>query len=171
MSVEKLSNALDTIVNAMAEKYPLGTDFERYNDEIRTIVSWASDYLETLEQAGDRAKALDELKVIGNLAMATTLCIDDEDGPDEDERAEIAERIETVRQALLLPMWMPINDAPRDGTKILLYVPKAEKWEAFHFLSYWHRTKGKNGYWWDHSHLDPTHWMPLPAAPDSDGGV
>lgn len=31
------------IMNAMAEKYPLGTDFERYNDDIRKMVVFCMD--------------------------------------------------------------------------------------------------------------------------------
>lgn len=32
------TNSADRVVNAMAEKYPLGTDFGRYQDDIRNMV-------------------------------------------------------------------------------------------------------------------------------------
>lgn len=34
----KAHDAAGIVGNAMAEKYPLGTDFERYNDEVRAMV-------------------------------------------------------------------------------------------------------------------------------------
>lgn len=46
---KKLAEAADDsavhVINAMAEKYPLGADFERYNDDIRKMVEFCTDEL------------------------------------------------------------------------------------------------------------------------------
>lgn len=62
--------------------------------------------------------------------------------------------------------WQPIETAPRDGTRVLLYVPPYGAMcghNSFNlFGSMDHR-------WHCHSCLDrgakPTHWMPLPPPP------
>lgn len=70
--------------------------------------------------------------------------------------------------------WRPIETAPKDGTDILLW----EKWGDVPFVGFWH-AEGRWSYRSDHLYvngdasLDPnwndlTHWMPLPAPPDSD---
>lgn len=51
--------------------------------------------------------------------------------------------------------WRPIETAPKDGTHILL----ANKAHVADGL--WRRTCWA----WPYLHNDPTHWMPLPAAP------
>lgn len=89
------------------------------------------------------------------------------------------------------PQWLPIETAPRDGTKVLAY------WfgNDIPFISVIRWTKGKNlvfpwrcahtgsaigGFGDDHlpeakrtMKQGPTHWMPLPPAPGilSDGGA
>lgn len=63
--------------------------------------------------------------------------------------------------------WMPIESAPKDGTEILLY------WQG-HMLAfdvgYWSTDIGFEA-WRDSGgvkfYTDPTHWMPLPAAPEA----
>ena len=58
--------------------------------------------------------------------------------------------------------WQPIETAPRDGTRVLLY-------ENGHY--YAGETEGDDGYWSSFcgqyvvTTPDPTHWMPLPEAP------
>jgi hypothetical protein len=57
--------------------------------------------------------------------------------------------------------WMPIETAPRDGTRVLLhYSPK-----RLTKIGYW---DAGSGYWsagqWFHE-ASPTHWQPLPAPP------
>lgn len=60
--------------------------------------------------------------------------------------------------------WMPIESAPKDGTGILGY------WNtgALHDCSFG-AVKFHRGAWWetneDYKVSQPTHWMPLPAAP------
>ena len=59
--------------------------------------------------------------------------------------------------------WQPIKSAPKDNTKVLIYVPSktinGHDYDAIIMVS---RFKG---YWWDAAHLKPTHWMPLPEPP------
>lgn len=54
--LDKLEAALRIVTNAMAEKYPLGTDFGRYESEIITIIDGAQKWEEHLaaqRQGGD----------------------------------------------------------------------------------------------------------------------
>lgn len=83
--------------------------------------------------------------------------------------------------------WKPISTAPKDGTEINGYrpdhgvftfrwafmeemVPKdsngdpAEDYDDT-FAWWWHDRWG-----WMEGDLTPTHWMPLPPAPESEGG-
>jgi len=64
--------------------------------------------------------------------------------------------------------WQPIETAPKDGTEILIFVDGHR--EVSHFEA------GETGWpWVDYSgtsawRIDlPTHWMPLPAPPASEG--
>lgn len=69
----------------------------------------------------------------------------------------------------VLPGWMPIETAPKDGTRVLLYVvhPGDEYAIAVGDPDGWRYIE--TGYWegvWEHEHAGaPTHWMPLPEAP------
>lgn len=64
------------------------------------------------------------------------------------------------------PAWQPISTAPKDGTYVLVYRPQlrdrgcvcTERYDAPHWSS--------GDCFWPG---DPTHWMPLPAAPDTEG--
>jgi hypothetical protein len=66
--------------------------------------------------------------------------------------------------ALEAKQWQPIETAPKDGTRILLftkmYGPSTGHWDAF------------NGSWVLHSVLNSeaeiTHWQPLPTPPTED---
>ena len=70
------------------------------------------------------------------------------------------------------PKWQPIDCAPLDGESVLLYYgPAYYVMEGRCFK----RERGyrKNVYYqWvtaiDMGELEPTHWMPLPAAPQGD---
>jgi hypothetical protein len=74
-------------------------------------------------------------------------------------------------KALPLPGWMPIETAPKDGTRVLLGYERSHSEEG-----YWMGESSSN-YWsetgWFASDEDPltthpskpSHWMPLPAAP------
>ena len=73
-------------------------------------------------------------------------------------------------------MWQPIETAPKDGRWLLVYCPDGSNsynddpplfvTTAF-FDSEW-----RGGVWYHHyddgvgHYLQPTHWMPLPEAPD-----
>lgn len=67
-----------------------------------------------------------------------------------------------IRDAAL-PQWrpQPIATAPRNGSDILGWFPDGSGW-----LVVWWQPKAKN--WSDgYSALpEPTHWLPLPGAPD-----
>ena len=66
--------------------------------------------------------------------------------------------------------WQPIETAPKDGTKILMYYPQpnigtrkamAISIGAWHLKgAAWHREGGKKI-----RYTLPTHWMPLPSPP------
>lgn len=77
------------------------------------------------------------------------------------------------RQAEEHHAWQPIETAPCDGTRVLLFVPPYGAMtghkDLFHF-------KGTSSYIWNcHSSLNkeaqPTHWMPLPEPPKGDKGL
>lgn len=59
--------------------------------------------------------------------------------------------------------WQPIKTAPKNNTKVLIYVPPMKNEGAgYPEIIMVSRFKG---YWWDAGHLKPTHWMPLPEPP------
>ncbi|MEJ1174253.1 DUF551 domain-containing protein [Agrobacterium sp. CMT1] len=57
--------------------------------------------------------------------------------------------------------WQPIESAPRDGTQFLAFEIDG------YFNCWWHDNGYGEQYWMDEadSEPNPTHWMPLPAAP------
>lgn len=61
--------------------------------------------------------------------------------------------------------WQPIETAPKDHTRILLFVPPYGV-SCGHFDCVWQDGRHR---WIMHSVLnksaEPTHWMPLPAPP------
>jgi hypothetical protein len=70
-------------------------------------------------------------------------------------------------------MWQPIETAPKDGTRCLVYVPSLGVVGAVHELddcgsemTVWHADDW-NGECCgcNHTEVEPTHWMPLPDAP------
>ncbi len=74
--------------------------------------------------------------------------------------------------------WLPIETAPKDGTKILaLCHPtfvESGKPMSFSYINvvWWRADRFKDSQWkWRHSLNDsaaePTHWMPLPEPPVS----
>jgi hypothetical protein len=83
-----------------------------------------------------------------------------------------AER-DSLRQQLAKPAveWMPIETAPKDGTRVLVWSDK-HAWRGIG-IAYWGRNNPLNRLAWigGHCRIDhidqPTHWMPLPAAYDA----
>lgn len=63
--------------------------------------------------------------------------------------------------------WQPIETAPVDGTRVLLFVPPYGAMSG-HFDKY-----GTGRRWNAHSAINreaqPTHWMPLPEPPALEG--
>lgn len=62
--------------------------------------------------------------------------------------------------------WEPIETAPKDGTIVIGYDPKAKKWNV-KFMAY-HKTK-TGGFWRNEvvtGAFDPTHWMQIPKPPN-----
>lgn len=74
------------------------------------------------------------------------------------------------------PEWQPIETAPRDGTIILMFYPTRYLGPNKTIVGKW--TKYNGGSWQNDEFSmsdtpeQPTHWMPLPAAPkpDAEGG-
>lgn len=69
--------------------------------------------------------------------------------------------------------WRPIETAPREGeTRIMLARPNIKP-----FIGFWSNWN----HWWTDGAVDasrdhipcciPTHWMPLPPPPSTEGGV
>lgn len=70
--------------------------------------------------------------------------------------------------------WRPIDTAPKDGTPILAFIPDADPEERIYVLR-WDKHYAGDGPWlyrWTEAGGEgyqtyaPTHWMPLPAAPE-----
>ena len=86
--------------------------------------------------------------------------------------------------------WQPIETAPKDGTKVVLAHPEWSEYPVAQWMEYpgnpvldanerdcwvfgWGHdsigfTVGIEDYWlgWDEDQM-PTHWMPLPPAPEA----
>ncbi len=71
-----------------------------------------------------------------------------------------------LAQAQIVSGWQPIETAPKDGTIILGYWLGGKHDCAIHATKFW------VGRWWepneDYPQSEPTHWMPLPAAPQKE---
>lgn len=70
--------------------------------------------------------------------------------------------------------WLPIETAPKDGTKVLLHVvtPPGDSYATMVGLPEgWESTEAgfwcvDRGEWTTGTAGDPTHWMPLPPPPE-----
>lgn len=83
---------------------------------------------------------------------------------------------EELKAKLDKAKWQPIESAPRDGRKIDIWVDYpygGERYENAHFA------KDENAFCWDihetgkrvvFTATPPSHWMPLPAAPQQSTG-
>ena len=68
--------------------------------------------------------------------------------------------------------WLPISEAPKDGTRVLLFSPDAIP-ELAVWVGEWicDEDQPDGGAWWQDVDdpfpvdADPTHWMHLPAPP------
>lgn len=72
--------------------------------------------------------------------------------------------------------WRPIADAPKDGSRILIYSPNASR--AVREVSWSIPYEGATDGWWATPHgpqgrgytilpESPTHWQPLPPPPEA----
>ncbi len=64
--------------------------------------------------------------------------------------------------------WQPIETAPRDGTRILLFQPEEiSRGRVLHRAVLGHWVACAHSGWVSDGlqHAEPTHWMPLPEAP------
>ena len=61
--------------------------------------------------------------------------------------------------------WKPIDTAPKDGTKILMFDGETMQIVDWDKLDYWGTSDCGSG-WRDEWY--PTHWMPLPEAPNAE---
>lgn len=64
--------------------------------------------------------------------------------------------------------WQPIEDAPKDGTWVLVYADGVQVVAKYVWDDNWHwatHLDNSNGLK-VHQTCKPTHWMPLPAAPE-----
>ncbi len=61
--------------------------------------------------------------------------------------------------------WQPIETAPKDGTRILVYRPGKHNYPKVG-IDFWQVNRAPYNCWW-HSPSDhqPTHWTPLPESP------
>ncbi len=71
--------------------------------------------------------------------------------------------------------WQPIETAPKDGTKILLgrFVNDGSEHDGRVMVDWWrthHDSYTGFGHFNPH-YWPPTHWMPLPAKPDTGEGT
>lgn len=69
--------------------------------------------------------------------------------------------------------WRPIESAPKDGTAIQVFCPTWYRGGGGQDVVIWMNFTDRPG-WYGSSveaPLDPTHWMPLPAAPATEGAT
>lgn len=84
---------------------------------------------------------------------------------------ELVERLRELIKAIdlieqLLGEWRPIEEAPKDGTHLLL--SDGENVTTGRFVeSGWYETNSDPADYWDGS-LQPTHYRPLPLPPGSE---
>ena len=70
-----------------------------------------------------------------------------------------------------LGAWQPIETAPKDGTNVLLVNRKGNMatglWQGRGVMAGWWLRGGNGPNVFFNDHHGPTHWMPLPAPPQS----
>ena len=82
---------------------------------------------------------------------------------DDVDALRAALRDHDLGEAVEVERWRDIETAPTDGGEVLVYVGKSYIGGCVVAV------KDTNGDWldWDGDVWEPTHWMPLPAAPDA----
>jgi hypothetical protein len=66
--------------------------------------------------------------------------------------------------------WLPIESAPKDGTHILIFeVPAFEGDEQMYVVGRWSDFGWTESYADEYAICSPTHWMPLPPPPKTEG--
>lgn len=81
-------------------------------------------------------------------------------------------------------MWQPIETAPKDGRKVLVYVKGDSLYPtaaSFKSREYWQSNYDdpeymEEGWYWAFGYpsdfheevIEPTHWMPLPQPPEAE---
>ncbi len=64
------------------------------------------------------------------------------------------------------PQWQPIESAPKDGTWVLIW----EEWNPERKHRNWTISRFIRGKWSNsQAYQGPSHWMPMPAAPEAEG--
>ena len=81
--------------------------------------------------------------------------------PDEAE-ATAAWNKRSVGSSAPLSAWLPIESAPKDGTKILAFV-RGKGWDVMRY--HIPANPDARQFWIGSYLIQPTHWMPLPSAP------
>lgn len=80
------------------------------------------------------------------------------------------ERIETFGaeyvRADLVPQWLPIETAPKDGTQFLFNAPQMDCGLSIGEFNAGRLCSAFDGKVLGDWVTPPTHWMPLPAAPE-----
>lgn len=79
------------------------------------------------------------------------------------DHARAIERAVLNSPEVVAMRWRPIETAPKDGTEILAFCPKAGTHCVFWESGYWREKASFLGL-----RNEPTHWIPLPAPPADD---
>lgn len=89
-----------------------------------------------------------------------------------DEPVPMADNFVLYTHPKAEPGWQPIETAPKDGTNILLFNDKGNMatalWQGTGPMEGWWLRGGNKPDYFFNGHRSPTHWMPLPAAPQGD---
>lgn len=104
----------------------------------------------------DREKALNALSKLGDSSCLFDI-----------ERNSLET---TIRTAILATTWQPIETAPRNMSKILLFIPTVEKTKAVQgrvnsYGTVWRDFEVRADDYGSQTTGDATHWMPLPPPP------
>lgn len=65
-------------------------------------------------------------------------------------------------------VWQPIETAPKDGTHFYSYFQDVEEVVCPYDITYWGKLSYGNGWITMGGESFPSHWMPLPDAPNAE---